>query len=209
MAARAAYCRARARSAARAALIIVSGCSGRSRAATLPRPAKVSSLRSFSRVVAARSVKMRNGKSDQAGWRASTSMRRATSDGVSVSSATTAAPAPASTSRTRASPFGQTSVAMPACSSTRAARAASLPDGVSTRTALSTGLLSADMPDPSGGAGIEGRHAREHALEALERLADVHAAVAEEQLADRVLVPPRALLEHRDRLLELALGLEV
>src|SRR5882724_8965813 len=98
---------------------------------------------------------------------------------------------------------------MPACSSARAASAASRPAGVRTRTAYSRSSLSAGMPFHVGGPRFQRWHAREDALEVLEGLADADAVGAEQQLPDRVLVTTRALLEHRDGLLELPARFEV
>src|SRR5690606_16871906 len=109
----------------------------------------------------------------------------------------------------RASRLGQISHVKPSAVRRSSSMTASLPVGVRTSTRSARRSLRGLTFASQQAAAQELRVSREHALKAVERLADAHSLRSELQLTDRALVAPGTLLDHGQCLPDLARRLEV
>src|SRR3954469_10253672 len=132
---------------------------------------------------------------------------RSAMSGLSASSVTITAAAPRSSSSTNPAKLVATVHSTPRsaiCDSS-----ASRPKGASISTRCSSCTRAASVtPRPSRSGALLG-HSGEYAAVVAQRLADADAAAGHAELADRALVVAAALLDHRDGLAHLALGLEI
>src|SRR3954447_16422121 len=208
---RTSYWRRRARSAALTALTRVLRRTGRSRMVALPSGTSASSTRSLLSPLRVNTI---SGRSDQGGCCSRTASRPSITSGWSASSARTTAPAPAAISANSSAAPAQGTPGTSIEERSWQARTASRPVGARTTTRCS-------RSSRSGGIGLPLRAhqwlgssqvlepSAEHPLEVLDLSSDPDPAGADAQLAHRVLVSAGAPLDQRDRLADLAEGLEV